>query len=108
MGPPYAPGCRLSNRPALGAHAPPWRGRALAKAPPAPYGPGMVSRSEILVLGLTAGVVGALVGGMMLGIGVGLILEGARIGWLLAIPGAPAGGLIGLLLARRLARQLPR
>lgn len=67
----------------------------------------MVTRSEILVLGLTAGVAGSLVGGMMLGIGMGLIGQGAHIGWLLALPGAPAGGVIGLLLARRLARQLP-
>jgi outer membrane lipoprotein SlyB len=68
----------------------------------------MVTRSEILVLGLTAGVIGSLVGGMMLGIGMGLIVQGAHIGWLLALPGAPAGGLVGLLLARRLAQQLPQ
>lgn len=68
----------------------------------------MVTRSEILVLGLTAGVIGSLVGGMMLGIGMGLIVQGAHIGWLLALPGAPAGGLVGLLLARRLAKQRPQ
>lgn len=67
----------------------------------------MVTRSEILILGLTAGVIGSLVGGLMLGIGMGLISQGAHVGWLLALPGAPAGGLIGLLLARRLAKQLP-
>lgn len=67
----------------------------------------MVTRSEILILGLTAGVIGSLVGGLMLAVGMGLIIDGAHIGWLLALPGAPAGGLIGLLLARRLARQLP-
>lgn len=67
----------------------------------------MVTRSDILILGLSAGVVGSLVGGMMLGVGMGLIAQGVHLGWLLALPGAPAGGAIGLLLARRLARQVP-
>ena len=34
--------------------------------------PVMVTREEILVLGLTAGVLGSLVGGLMLGVGLGL------------------------------------
>lgn len=68
----------------------------------------MVTRSDVLILGLSAGVVGSLVGGFTLGIGMGLIAQGAHIGWLLALPGAPLGGVLGLLLARRLARQLPR
>lgn len=72
-----------------------------------PLWEGMVTRSEILVLGLTAGVIGSVTGGMMLGIGMGLVVQGAHIGWLLILPGAPLGGLIGYLLARRLARQLP-
>lgn len=67
----------------------------------------MVTRSEILVLGLTAGVIGSLTGGMALGIGLGLVVQGAHVGWLLILPGAPLGGVIGYLLARRLARQLP-
>jgi hypothetical protein len=67
----------------------------------------MVTRSEILVLGLTAGVIGSLTGGMMLGIGMGLVVQGAHIGWLLILPGAPLGGGIGYLLARKLAKQLP-
>lgn len=67
----------------------------------------MVTRSDILVLGLTAGVIGSVTGGMMLGIGMGLVIQGAHIGWLLILPGAPLGGGIGYLLARRLARQLP-
>jgi hypothetical protein len=66
----------------------------------------MVTREEILVLGLTAGVVGSLVGGLMFGIGMGLVVNGAHIGWLIALPGAPAGGLLGWLLARKLAKQL--
>ena len=66
----------------------------------------MVTREEILILGLTAGVTGSLVGGLMLGIGLGLVVQGAHIGWLLVLPGAPAGGVLGYLLARKLARKL--
>ncbi|WP_144184013.1 hypothetical protein [Elioraea rosea] len=67
----------------------------------------MITRSDILVLGLTAGVIGSVTGGMMLGIGMGLVIQGAHVGWLLILPGAPLGGVIGYLLAKRLARQLP-
>jgi hypothetical protein len=66
----------------------------------------MVSRGDILMLGIASGVTGGLVGGMMLGVGMFLAAGGANIGWLLMLPGAPASGLIGWLLARRLARQL--
>ena len=66
----------------------------------------MVTRAEILVLGLTAVVMGSLVGGLMLGIGLGLAVNGAHIGWLLVLPAAPVAGGIGYMLARRLARQL--
>jgi hypothetical protein len=65
-----------------------------------------VTREEILVLGLTAGVVGSLVGGLLLGIGLGLVVEGAHIGWLLVIPAAPLAGMFGYLLAKRLAKQV--
>jgi hypothetical protein len=66
----------------------------------------MVTREDILVLGLTAGVTGGLVGGLMLGIGLGLVVQGAHVGWLLLLPGGPVSGLLGYLLARRLARRL--
>ncbi len=66
----------------------------------------MVTRAEILVLGLTAGVVGSLVGGLMLGVGLGLVVNNVHAGWLLVLPAAPAAGGLGLLLARKLARQL--
>jgi hypothetical protein len=66
----------------------------------------MVTRSDILVLGLTAGVTGSLVGGLMFGIGMGLVADGIHIGWLLALPGAPVGGMLGYLLARTLAKKL--
>ncbi|MDO9710671.1 hypothetical protein [Paracraurococcus lichenis] len=66
-----------------------------------------VTREEILVLGLTAGVVGSLVGGLMLGVGLGLAVNGAHIGWLLVMPAAPVAGLLGYVLARKLAKKLP-
>ena len=66
----------------------------------------MVTREEILVLGLTAGVTGSLVGGLMLGIGMGLVVQGAHIGWLLVLPGAPVGGGLGYFLARKLVKKL--
>jgi hypothetical protein len=66
----------------------------------------MVSRTDIIWLGVSAGVIGSLVGGMMLGIGISLIINGAPIGWLLLLPGAPASAIPGWLLARRLAAQL--
>lgn len=66
----------------------------------------MVTREEILVLGLTAGVVGCLVGGLMLGVGLGLAVQGAHVGWVLVLPEAPVAGGLGYLLARKLARQL--
>ncbi len=66
----------------------------------------MISRGDILMLGIASGVTGGLIGGMMLGVGMYLAANGANIGWLLMLPGAPASGLIGWLLARRLARQL--
>lgn len=68
----------------------------------------MITRSEIIWLGLAAGVTGGLVGGLMLGIGMDLMANGQPLGLLLVIPGAPVSGLVGWLMARRLARQLPR
>lgn len=68
----------------------------------------MVTREEILVLGLTAGVLGSLVGGLMLGIGLGLVVQNVHAGWILVLPAAPASGMLGYLLARRLARRLER
>jgi hypothetical protein len=65
----------------------------------------MIKRSDILILGLSAGVTGSLVGGLMLGLGMNLIIAGANIGWLLLLPAAPAGGLAGWFLSRRLAGQ---
>jgi hypothetical protein len=66
----------------------------------------MVSRSDILWLGVASGVTGSLIGGMMLGIGMDLIVNGQPWGWLLLLPAAPAAALPGWMLGRKLARQL--
>jgi hypothetical protein len=66
----------------------------------------MVSRNDIVWLGVFAGVSGCLLGGMMLGIGMDLIVNGQPLGWLLMLPGAPVSAVPGWVMARRLARQL--
>ncbi|WP_159998588.1 hypothetical protein [Roseomonas sp. 18066] len=67
----------------------------------------MVTRSDILILGLTAGVTGSLVGGLMLGIGLGLVVNNVHAGWILVLPAAPVSGLLGYWIAKRLARKMP-
>lgn len=66
----------------------------------------MITRGDIIWLGVSAGVIGSLVGGMMLGIGISMLLAGEQHGWLLLLPGAPVSAIPGWLLARRLANQL--
>lgn len=68
--------------------------------------PEMVNRGDIVWLGIASGVIGCLVGGMMLGIGMDLIVNGQPFGWLLLLPGAPVSAVPGWLLGRRLAREL--
>ena len=66
-----------------------------------------MKKSDIIMLGLNAGVVGTLVGGLMFGLGLSLVAAGAHIGWLLLLPAAPIGGLLGGWMGKRAARQLP-
>jgi hypothetical protein len=66
----------------------------------------MVNRGDILWLGIAAGVSGGLIGGMMLGVGMNLVVQGQPLGWLLLLPGAPASAIVGWIMARRLAKQL--
>ena len=66
----------------------------------------MISRGDIIWLGVASGVTGSLIGGMMLGIGMDLIVEGQPLGWLLLLPAAPLSALPGWLLARKLAGKL--
>lgn len=68
----------------------------------------MASREDILILGLTAGVVGSLTGGLMLGLGLGMVGQGVHAGWLLVLPAGPVAGLLGYALARRLVKQKPQ
>ncbi len=81
-------------------------GRVVVKPAGRFYLAGMVNRGEVLMLGIGAGVWGALVGGMMLGLGMDLIVQGQPWGWLLMLPGAPAAAIPGWLMARRLAKRL--
>ena len=67
----------------------------------------MIKKSDIVMLGINSGVAGTLLGGLMFGIGLCLVAAGAHIGWLLLLPAAPAGGMVGWLLGRQLARRLP-
>jgi hypothetical protein len=66
----------------------------------------MINRSDIIWLGVAAGVMGSLVGGMMLGIGMDLIVNGQPLGWLLLLPAAPLSAGPGYMLARKLAGRL--
>lgn len=66
----------------------------------------MIERSEIIWLGVASSVAGCLIGGMMLGIGLDLIVNGQPLGWLIMLPGAPVSAIPGWLLARKLAQQL--
>jgi hypothetical protein len=66
----------------------------------------MIQRQDIIWLGVSAAVAGSLVGGLMLGIGLGRGVNNIYGGFVLIAPGAPVAGLIGWLLARRLAREL--
>jgi hypothetical protein len=66
----------------------------------------MITRPDILLLGLNAAVIGALTGGLLFGLGLGLVVNHQYAGWLLMLPAAPVAGGIGLLLARRAAKKL--
>jgi hypothetical protein len=68
----------------------------------------MIKRSDVIWLGISSGVTGAMVGGLMLGIGLAMVIEGRLLGFVFIIPGAPVGGMSGWLLSRRLAGQAPR
>ncbi len=67
----------------------------------------MITRGDIVWLGVAAGVTGSLVGGMLLGIGMDLVVNGQPWGWLLLLPAAPVSAVPGWLLANKLCRQLP-
>lgn len=70
----------------------------------------MISRQDIVWLGVSAAVMGALIGGLMLGLGLVIATGGGHgalaLGYVLILPAAPVAGGIGWLLSRRLAAQL--
>ncbi len=66
----------------------------------------MITRGEILWLGIAAGTTGGLIGGLMLGVGMDLAVNGQPLGLILVCIGGPASAIIGWLMARRLAAQL--
>ena len=65
----------------------------------------MIKRSDIIWLGISSAVAGALVGGLLLGLGLSLAGNGQPIGLMFIVPAAPVAGGIGWLLARRMATR---
>ena len=68
--------------------------------------PPMITRGDIVWLGIASGVTGGIIGGTMLGIGMDLMANGQPFGLIPIIIGGPASGLIGWVLSRLLARRL--
>lgn len=66
----------------------------------------MVSRSDVLLLGLVSSVAGSLIGGLTFGIGLAEMLSGVHFGIVPMVLAAPVSGAAGYLMARRLAKQL--
>jgi len=66
----------------------------------------MVSRADLLMLGITSGVSGGLIGGTIFGYGVAAATGGFGVGYLLMMVAAPLSAGVGWFFARRLARQL--
>jgi hypothetical protein len=66
----------------------------------------MITRADILMLGIASGVSGGLIGGVMLGMGMTLVIGGVNIGWILLFVGAPTSAIVGWIMARRLAAKL--
>ena len=66
----------------------------------------MVTKGEIIWLGVAAGTTGGLIGGLFLGVGMDLAVNGQPLGLIPVCIGGPASALIGWLMARRLAKQL--
>ena len=66
----------------------------------------MITRGDILCLGMASGVTGGIIGGSMLGIGFDLMVNGQPFGLIPIIIGGPSSALIGWLMSRRLAKRL--
>ena len=66
----------------------------------------MVSRADLLMLGITSSISGGLIAGLLFGIGLGMMLAGVHFGLVLIVIAAPLSASVGWLMARRLAKQL--
>ncbi len=66
----------------------------------------MITRGDIVWLGISSGVTGGIIGGAMLGIGMEMMVNGQPLGLIPITIGGPASGIIGWVLSRRLARRL--
>ena len=66
----------------------------------------MITRGDILWLGIASGVTGGIIGGSMLGIGMDLMVNGQPFGLIPIIIGGPSSAIIGWILSRRLAKRL--
>lgn len=65
----------------------------------------MITRPDLLVLGIRASVIGGLVGGILLFTGMNMIMSGQNVGWVLLLLTAPACTGVGWLLAKGLAKK---
>ncbi len=65
----------------------------------------MITKPDILVLGLTCAVIGGLAGGMLLFTGMNLIVSGQNLGWVFLLATGPVCAAIGWFLAKRLAKK---
>ncbi len=63
----------------------------------------MITRADILVLGLYTSILGGLAGGILLFAGMTMVMGGQNIGWLFMLLSSPVCGAIGFFLARRAA-----
>ncbi len=67
----------------------------------------MVTRGDLIWMGVAAGVSGGLIGGLLIAVGLALLLKHTLLGFLVVLPAAPIACLPGYVMARRLADQLP-
>jgi hypothetical protein len=65
----------------------------------------MITKPDILVLGLTSAVTGGLAGGILLFTGMNLIVSGQNLGWVLLLATGPLCAGLGWFLAKRLCRK---
>jgi hypothetical protein len=65
----------------------------------------MITRADLLILGLSAGVLGGLAGGILLFAGMEMIMGGNNGGWILMLLAGPVCGGIGIVLARWAAKR---